>query len=107
MKKLTFIITVFISATLAGCTSSSSREASLYQMLKASRDSLHYYKTISKQMQKDLHAYEAYFNAAETLLDSIWVMEDSSVLEKATGDDYIEAKDKLPIFQNSYNQIKK
>lgn len=108
MKKLTFIITVFISAIFAGCSNSSSREADLYQMLKQSRDSLHYYQTISKYMQSDLHAYEVYFKSTETMLDSLGIDKDSPILETDAGSHYLDALDGIQNTQpsSSYNQIK-
>ena len=99
MKKLTFIIPVLLSAILAGCTTG--KEADLYQMLKQSRDSLHYYKAISNQMQKDLHSYEVYRNATETLLDSLGIDEDAPILETAAGSDYLNAVNELQNVQSS------
>ena len=78
-------------------------------MLKASRDSLHYYKAISNQMQMDLHTYEVYRNATETLLDSIGIYEDAPILETKAGQNYLDAVEQLQNVQSStdYNQVKK
>lgn len=109
MKKLTFISVIILSAILAGCSNSSSRESDLYQMLKQSRDSLHYYQTISKYMQSDLHAYEVYFKSTETMLDSLGIDKDSPILETDAGSHYLDALDGIQNTQpsSSYNQVKK
>ena len=108
MKKLTFITVIILSAILAGCSNSSSRESDLYQMLKQSRDSLHYYQTVSKYMQSDLHAYEIYFKSTETMLDSLGIDKDSPILETDAGSHYLDALDGIQNTQpsSSYNQVK-
>ena len=110
MKKLSFIIAIFLilGSSITSCTTNS-KEASLYWMLKSSRDSLRYYKAISNQMQRDLHTYEVYRESTERLLDSIGIYEDAPILETNAGQNYLDAVEQLQNTQSStsYNQTKK
>lgn len=110
MKKLSFIIATFLilGSSITSCTTNS-KEASLYWMLKSSRDSLRYYKAISNQMQRDLHTYEVYRESTERLLDSIGIYEDAPILETKAGQNYLDAVEQLQNTQSStsYNQTKK
>lgn len=101
MKKLTFIISVFTAISVASCTCSSPREASIYQMLRESRDSLRYYKTIYKDMNRDLHAYEKYFESTEILLDSLGIEEDAPIFKTQTGINYLNAAQTVKNLQNT------
>lgn len=88
MKKIKIIFPLFLMGMLTSCTNSN-RESHLYQMLEASRDSLQYYKYISRNLEGDLRRYEDYMQATETLLDSLGIDEDAPILETDAGAEYL------------------
>lgn len=107
MKKLKFILSAILLGTLTTGCSNSTTESELYQMLKSSRDSLHCYKKYYNQAQENLHKYEAYMKATETLLDSLGVQEDAPILETDAGFDYLSTAREVKLIQDpNYFNVK-
>lgn len=108
MKKLKFILSAILLGTLTtGCSNSKTTESELYQMLKSSRDSLYCYKKYYNKAQENLHKYEAYMKATETLLDSLGVGEDAPILETDAGSDYLSTAREVKLIQDpNYFNVK-